>query len=111
MNPVKYLAAALIVAAAAAFPAAAQPVAPVNAAVKLELPAPTGRFRIAVTELRLADAARADPFAPGKPRELMVSIWYPAASGGARPQAAYMRPGAAKVVAEALLKPMGLDPA
>ncbi|WP_305784191.1 hypothetical protein [Symbioplanes lichenis] len=34
---------------------------------------------------------RADPWLPGRPRELMVSVWYPACGGGG-PTAEYVTP-------------------
>ncbi|MYT33153.1 MULTISPECIES: hypothetical protein [unclassified Streptomyces] len=46
---------------------------------QLTLPAPTGRYRVGTVDLHLRDATRADPWVPGnQPRELMVSLWYPA---------------------------------
>ncbi|GGQ30892.1 putative dienelactone hydrolase [Actinomadura coerulea] len=61
-----------------------------------ELPRPTGPHQaVGTTELHLVDAGRADPWVPGRTRELMVSVWYPAtrASG---PKAPYLRPGVAE---------------
>ncbi|MER5542563.1 alpha/beta hydrolase [Streptomyces sp. NPDC001118] len=49
--------------------------------LQLSLPAPTGRHGVGTFSLHLVDKSRTDPFVPGnKPRELMVSFWYPAAS-------------------------------
>jgi predicted dienelactone hydrolase len=42
------------------------------------LPVPTGPHPVGVSVLHLVDAAREDPWVPGRPRELMVSVWYPA---------------------------------
>ncbi|WP_021597536.1 alpha/beta hydrolase family protein [Actinomadura welshii] len=66
-----------------------------------ELPAPTGPHRaIGMTELHLADPARPDPWVPGRARELMVSVFYPAARRSG-PPAPYLRPGVAKVLSQA----------
>ncbi|WP_433462439.1 alpha/beta hydrolase family protein [Spirillospora sp. CA-128828] len=60
-----------------------------------ELPRPTGpSTTIGTTELHLVDAGRPDPWVPGRTRELMVSVWYPAARPSAR-TAPYLRPGVA----------------
>ena len=56
---------------------------------RLTLPAPTGPHRLGTVSLHLVDRSRPDPVAgPGRYRELMASVWYPAArddktSGGA----------------------------
>lgn len=54
--------------------AAAEPVA-------LTLPGPTGPYPVGTRELHLVDRDRTDPWT-GLPRELMVSLWYPAARNG-----------------------------
>ncbi|KAA8879825.1 hypothetical protein F3087_43150 [Nocardia colli] len=43
------------------------------------LPQPGGQFPVGTTVLHLVDAARPDPFVPERSRELMVSVFYPAA--------------------------------
>ncbi|MGW6441803.1 alpha/beta hydrolase family protein [Lentzea sp. NPDC055074] len=48
------------------------------APVPLTLPRPTGPFPVGTTELHLVDESRTDPWAPGRARELMISLWYPA---------------------------------
>jgi len=56
----------------------------------LRLPEPTGRCPAGVTSLWLTDTSRPDPWAAGPvARELMVSLWYPAATPDGRP-APYM---------------------
>jgi predicted dienelactone hydrolase len=56
------------------------------------LPAPTGRHPVGTTSLHLTDESRPDPWVPeAGARELMVSLWYPATSRGAR-RAPYMTP-------------------
>ncbi|GHF40582.1 dienelactone hydrolase [Amycolatopsis bartoniae] len=81
----KILTAAVLVTAALTVPAAA--------ATRLALPEPSGPYRVGETDLHLVDAARPDPWVAG-PRELMVSVHYPAllVPGRAAP---YMLPGAA----------------
>lgn len=94
-------------AAASAFPAGAAPLSPAatlvaasgpasSAAVRLTLPAPTGPLPVGTTTLRLVDRSRPDPWVPDRPyRELMVSVWYPAARAPGRPVAPYLAPLAA----------------
>ena len=56
------------------------------------LPRPTGAAAVGSTSLYLKDTSRADPWVPSVPyRELMVSLYYPAASGHG-PKAQYMTP-------------------
>jgi dienelactone hydrolase len=51
---------------------------------RLTLPAPTGSYDIGTVSLRLVDRGRPDPWWTTKhDRELMVTLWYPAKSGGA----------------------------
>ncbi|MFG2844761.1 alpha/beta hydrolase family protein [Kitasatospora sp. NPDC048296] len=60
------------------------------------LPRPTGPYPIGTTTLQLTDEDREFPLKPGKPRELMISFWYPTArpaTGADR--ARYMEPAAA----------------
>jgi predicted dienelactone hydrolase len=47
----------------------------------MTLPAPTGPYPVGTRELHLVDRDRADPWT-GEPRELMVSLWYPARRDG-----------------------------
>ncbi len=68
-------------------------VVPASAATGLALPRPSGPHRVGQTELHLVDASRTDPWRGG-PRELMVSLHYPALPGPGR-AAPYMLPGAA----------------
>lgn len=42
------------------------------------LPPPSGRYAVGRDVLHLVDRARRDPWVPGNPRELMVSMYYPA---------------------------------
>ncbi|MEV6287171.1 hypothetical protein [Kribbella sp. NPDC051770] len=66
--------------------------------VALRFSRPTGPFPVGTTELHLVDAGRDDPFVPGRPRELMISVWYPATRPAER--AAYLPPLTAQVYAE-----------
>nr|BEK63908.1 lipase [Kitasatospora purpeofusca] len=80
---------------AAAVPAEAAP-AVAERQARAGLPQPTGPYAIGTTALRLVDHGREDPWQPGRDRELMISVWYPAtrpvqADGRAR----YMEPRAA----------------
>ncbi|GGP17548.1 alpha/beta hydrolase [Nonomuraea glycinis] len=65
-----------------ALPITARPVTglPITA-----LPAPTGVHPVGKTDLHLVDHGRADPWVAGRPRELMVSIWYPARKATGKP--------------------------
>ncbi|MGW5718407.1 alpha/beta hydrolase family protein [Amycolatopsis sp. NPDC003865] len=66
--------------------ALSSPVAPphsteVDSAMTLSLPAPTGHRPVGSTPVYLKDVSRPDPWVPSVPyRELMVSLFYPAAS-------------------------------
>lgn len=67
-------------AAALASPAAACSSAAPRTRLRLKLFAPTGPFPIGTVSLYLVDHSRRDPWVPSRPRELMVSVWYPASS-------------------------------
>jgi predicted dienelactone hydrolase len=73
---------------------AAEPALADQAPVRLVLPAPTGPDRLGTVALHLVDSARQDPWVASRPRELMVSIWYPARDTGRYPVAPWMTPGA-----------------
>jgi predicted dienelactone hydrolase len=74
------IAAGLAVAAGLAPPTAASTAAE---PVSMTLPAPTGPYPVGTRELHLVDHDRTDPWT-GEPRELMVSVWYPAVRDGTR---------------------------
>ncbi|MFD0206691.1 MULTISPECIES: alpha/beta hydrolase family protein [Saccharothrix] len=63
------------------------------------LPAPTGRHPVGVTSLHLVDASRPDPWVPAVNRELMVSLFYPAASARG-PKKQYLTPAESAAVLE-----------
>ncbi|MET7336764.1 lipase [Nonomuraea sp. NPDC005650] len=63
--------------------------------IGVSLPAPGGPYPVGTVDVRLVDRSRPDPLAAAKPyRELMISLWYPAAAGGG-PLAPHMAPLAA----------------
>ncbi|WP_407285216.1 alpha/beta hydrolase family protein [Streptomyces sp. BP-8] len=69
---------------------------PAPAPGQLTLPAPTGRHRVGTVDLHLRDANRDDPYVPGfQPRELMVTLWYPATNTDRYPAAPWLQPAAA----------------
>ncbi|MGW7351773.1 alpha/beta hydrolase family protein [Streptomyces sp. NPDC054784] len=71
------------------------------APVRLRLPPPTGPYPVGTTEVPLVDRSRRDPWQPGRPRELMASVWYPARGAGGHTLAPHMRQGAAERFATA----------
>lgn len=54
------------------------------------LPSPTGQFAVGTTTLHLVDQGRPDPFQSASPRELMVSVFYPAIDTEQHPRAHYV---------------------
>ncbi|GAA3935708.1 alpha/beta hydrolase family protein [Actinoplanes auranticolor] len=74
--------------------------------VRLTLPAPTGPHRIGTVSLHLVDRSRPDPVT-GQHRDLMVSLWYPAAPGAGRHPVA---PWMSAAPLHALLAANGFDP-
>lgn len=79
-------------------------------AVRFALPEPSGRHPLGVTEMHLVDRDRPDPWLEGKPRELMVSVWYPAEDVKDRPLKPYMKPDAAAHFERSTLGSIGLKP-
>ncbi|MER7400732.1 alpha/beta hydrolase [Streptomyces sp. NPDC000151] len=64
----------------------------------LRLPAPTGPHRTGVTTLYLVDRARRDPWDPAIPvREVMATVYYPAAAVHGHPVARQLTDGAAEL--------------
>jgi len=53
-----------------------------------QLPAPTGPYQVGTQVRHFVDDSRREPALPERARELMVQIWYPAATSGGE-QAAY----------------------
>src|SRR5690554_1441588 len=77
--------------------------------IHLELPKPTGQYKVGTTEIQLVDETRVDPWMKDKVRELMISIWYPAQRESEQ-KVLYMQPGAAKYYDENTITTIGLDP-
>lgn len=73
---------------------AAGPTVAAAAPLQLTLPVPTGPDPIGTVSLHLIQADRPDPFVAGRPRELMVSLTYPARHTDRHPVAPYMPAGA-----------------
>lgn len=70
----------------------ASPSVQARAATGTALPAPTGKYPVGLASLHLVDADRPDPWVPQDgSRQLMVSLWYPAAKAGTR-AAPYVTP-------------------
>lgn len=67
-----------ILIASLAVAAMATIVSPAAAAQRLTLPPPTGSRPVGSTDLHLVDDSRQDPWVPTGPRELMMSMFYPA---------------------------------
>lgn len=69
----------------------------------LTLPAPRGRHATGESVFRLVDDERADPWAPDRSyRELMISVFYPAAHTGGRPFTKQFPPTVAAAVGAAV---------
>jgi predicted dienelactone hydrolase len=82
-----------IAGAASASATPAQAPAAISAAVgrHAELPRPTGPYAVGRDTLHLVDTDRPDPWVPSAgPRQLMVSMYYPARRGASGPTAPYM---------------------
>ncbi|MEU6238516.1 alpha/beta hydrolase [Kitasatospora sp. NPDC047058] len=106
---------ALPLSVVAAAPALAAPAAPVGAvaeattgdtvpaAVHVELPRPTGPYAVGKEDLHLVDQGRPDPWVPSAgPRQLMVSMYYPAHTGTGGP-APYLTDAAARMLLDGKL--------
>jgi dienelactone hydrolase len=87
-----------VLAVSALLAAAGSVAADPAAAPSIELPSPTGRVAVGTVSLRWVDASRPDPFVPGRRRELLVQLWYPAAGTAGFPPARYLPTGAARAV-------------
>ncbi|MEV4249657.1 alpha/beta hydrolase [Streptosporangium canum] len=86
--PLLALALPLLVTSCAATSAASTQSPMTTTTVKLELPRPTGAYPVGRDILHLVDKSRTDPWvSKGGPRQLMVSMYYPARSttGAAAP--------------------------
>ncbi len=66
--------------------------------LQLTLAPPTGPYPVGTVALHLVDHSRRDPWLPGaRPRELMVSVWYPAKDTGRYPWAPWIPSAAGKL--------------
>ncbi|MGA8942005.1 MAG: FtsX-like permease family protein [Thermoactinomyces sp.] len=77
--------------------------------IHLDLPEPTGQYKVGTTEMHLVDNHRTDPWMDNKTRELMISVWYPAQEKS-KQKALYMQPGTAKHYDVNTIPTIGLDP-
>lgn len=68
---------------------------------RLELPRPTGRRAVGVRTVHLVDDARKDPFRPGRVRELMAHLWYPAQAGAGQVPGRYVSEAMSPLVVDA----------
>jgi hypothetical protein len=70
--------------------------------VRLTLPPPAGPYPVGTVSLHLVDRSRLDPLAgPGRHRELMARVWYPAAVGAGRyPRAPWLPAAAMRALLE-----------
>ncbi|MFF4380037.1 alpha/beta hydrolase family protein [Kitasatospora sp. NPDC001547] len=105
---------ALPLSVAAAAPALAAPPGPAAAtggpttraatpATRVELPRPTGPYAVGQEVLHLVDGDRPDPWVPADgPRQLMVSMYYPAHAGTGTP-APYLTSAAARALLDGKL--------
>ncbi|MET9241227.1 lipase [Nonomuraea sp. NPDC003709] len=78
-------------------PPAAARAAETRPPVQLTLPAPTGPHPLGTVSLHLVDRSRPDPLAGGHtPRELMVTLTYPARTTAGHPVAPWIEPKAGR---------------
>ncbi|MGW0181669.1 alpha/beta hydrolase family protein [Nocardia sp. NPDC003345] len=77
--------------------------------VRFGLPAPTGPYPVGFVDLHLVDPSREDPWIPGRVRELMITVRYPARPNTA-PKAPYMPAGVAAAVAAGDAGKLGVEP-
>lgn len=69
---------------------------------RAELPRPTGPHAVGRDTLHLVDADRPDPWVPSAgPRQLMISMYYPALRGTGGPRAPYMTTEEARMLLQA----------
>ncbi|WP_229718798.1 alpha/beta hydrolase family protein [Nocardia jinanensis] len=77
--------------------------------IRVGLPAPTGPYPVGSTDLHLIDPSREDPWVPGRVRELMITVRYPARPN-TEPKAPYMAAGVAAAVAATDAGKLGVEP-
>ncbi|MEV4461079.1 alpha/beta hydrolase [Microbispora sp. NPDC049633] len=81
-----------------------------TAAPEPALPAPTGRYAVGRSDVHLVDSRRPDPWVDGRPRELMVSLWYPAVRAKG-PAAPYVTPQESALILKGFPQLKDLPPA
>lgn len=87
---------------ATATPATAAPSTGPSKPVQLTLPAPTGHERVGTVSLHLVDRSRPDPWVPTQPaRQLVIQVWYPAATVHGYPNVPWMTPATARAYEKA----------
>ncbi len=72
--------------------------------LQLTLSPPTGPYPVGTVPLHLVDRSRQDPWVPARPRELMVSVWYPALDAGRFPPAPWIPEAAGALSLEQLTR-------
>ncbi|MFD3747485.1 alpha/beta hydrolase family protein [Nocardia sp. NPDC058633] len=80
----------------------AEPKLPQQDSVLIALPEPSGAEAVGVVDLHMVDTSRRDPYEPAVPRELMVSIWYPAADVAGAPARPWLSPRLVRIYANSL---------
>ncbi|MDH6579819.1 alpha/beta hydrolase [Kitasatospora sp. MAP5-34] len=84
--------------------------APSGVGVQLALPRPTSPHAVGLSTLHLVDADRPDPWVPAAgPRQLMVSVYYPARPGTGEP-AQYMTTEEAQLLLQRQAPGAGIPP-
>ncbi|MEV7214458.1 alpha/beta hydrolase [Kitasatospora cineracea] len=95
---------------ASALPNSATTTTTTAAGITAELPRPTGPFAVGRDVLHLVDAGRPDPWVPSAgPRQLMVSVYYPARPGTGVP-APYLTPEESRLLLAEKAPGSGLPP-
>lgn len=100
----QYLLILLLASAAVNGVARSEPAPSQQGSVVVALPEPTGADAIGVVDLHLVDPSRQDPYVPARARELMVSIWYPAADRTAMPLRPWVSERMARAYTDGLSK-------
>ncbi|MBF6320061.1 alpha/beta hydrolase [Nocardia cyriacigeorgica] len=77
--------------------------------VRFAVPAPTGSYPVGSVDLHLVDPDRHDPWVVGSPRELMITVRYPARPN-TEPKAPYMPAGVASTTAGLDAGKLDIDP-